>query len=179
MALPTIAGELGAGTAELQWMVNAYVLVFAGLMLPCGALGDRYGHRRSMLAGLVLFAAGSLVAAAANTAGPVIAARAVMGVGAAVLTPIALATLPVLFPEPRERAKALVGRDRRGGRRHSTRAADRGWLLGHYRWGSIFLINVPVAVAARWRPRCAGSGHTAGHPARLTVVDEPRRAQPA
>ncbi|MDI9941789.1 MFS transporter, partial [Rhodococcus sp. IEGM 1351] len=56
VALPTISADLGADTADLQWMVNAYVLVFAGLMLPCGALGDRYGHRRSLLAGLALFA---------------------------------------------------------------------------------------------------------------------------
>ncbi|MDX5962055.1 MFS transporter [Rhodococcus opacus] len=148
VALPTIAADLGAGTAELQWMVNAYVLVFAGLMLPCGALGDRYGHRRSMLAGLALFAAGSLVAAAAHTAGPVIAARAVMGLGAAVLTPIALATLPVLFPDARERAKALSVVIAAMGAGIPLGPLIGGWLLDHYWWGSIFLINVPVAAAA-------------------------------
>src|SRR4051794_38476133 len=88
VALPTLATELDAGTSELQWIVDAYVLVFAGLILPMGALGDRYGRKRLMLVGLALFAAASLFAMYASGTTGLIAARAVMGVGAAILTPL-------------------------------------------------------------------------------------------
>src|SRR4030095_3983344 len=96
------APELDAGTGELRWIVDAYVLVFAGLILPMGALGDRYGRKRMMLLGLALFAASSLFAMSADSAPEVIAARAVMGVGAAILTPLTAATIPVMFA-PHER----------------------------------------------------------------------------
>ena len=106
VALPTIATQLAVGTSTLQWIVNAYVLVFAGLLLPLGAIGDHYGRKRLMLVGLAGFAAASLLATWAQSAGPVIAARAVMGVGAAILIPMILAVLAVLF-SPQERGKAV------------------------------------------------------------------------
>src|SRR5215211_3046694 len=95
VALPTLATALHAGTDGLQWIVDAYVLVFAGLLLPMGSIGDRYGRKRLIIVGLVLFGAASVLATYASSTGPLIAARAVMGIGAAVLTPIAAAVLPV------------------------------------------------------------------------------------
>src|SRR3954462_9387782 len=104
VALSTLATALHAGTDGLQWMVDAYVLVFAGLLLPMGAIGDRYGRKRLIMTGLVLFGGASALATVADGAGTLIGARAVMGVGAAILTPVGMAILPVLFP-PAERAK--------------------------------------------------------------------------
>jgi MFS family permease len=106
VALPTIATELSAGTNALQWIVNSYVLLFAGLMLPIGAVADRYGRRALLLIGLATFAVASLAAAWAETSNAVVAARAVLGVGAAVIMPTTLATIAVLFA-PGERGKAL------------------------------------------------------------------------
>src|SRR5215470_1558125 len=97
VALPTLATSLNAGSDDLQWIVNAYVLVFAGLLLPMGALGDRYGRKRLLLIGLALFGGASLFAVFSHNAGQLIAARSVMGIGGAILTPITLAILPVLF----------------------------------------------------------------------------------
>ncbi|MFH5227577.1 DHA2 family efflux MFS transporter permease subunit [Antrihabitans spumae] len=147
VALPTIATELAAGTAELQWMVNAYVLVLAGLMLTCGALGDRYGRKRLLLAGLMLFAVSSAAAAWADTAAMVIAARAVMGVGAAIILPVVFAVLPVLFA-PSERGRAVSLTVMGVGIGIPLGPILGGWLLDHFWWGSIFLINVPMAVIA-------------------------------
>lgn len=147
VALPTLATQLHAGTSELQWLVDAYVLVFAGLLLPMGALGDRYGRRRLLLIGLALFAGASAVAVFASTPGQVIAARAVMGIGAAILTPITLAVLPVLF-EPHERGKAIAIATMGMGLGLPLGPIIGGYLLEHFWWGSIFLINIPVALIA-------------------------------
>ncbi|MFF8484205.1 MFS transporter [Streptomyces antibioticus] len=144
VALPTMAAELGAGTGEQQWMADAYIVVFAALMLPAGLLGDRFGRRRMLVAGLGVFLAGSALGALAGDVRWVIAARALMGVGAALVTPLALSVLPSLFP-PGERTKA-VGIVSAG----STLGLPLGpilggWLLDHFWWGSVFLINVPMA----------------------------------
>ncbi|MCZ7379896.1 MFS transporter [Micromonospora sp. WMMC250] len=147
VALPTIAGELSAGTDVLQWIVNAYVLVLAGLMLTCGALGDRYGRKRLLLIGLVLFAASSAAATWATEAEVVIAARAVMGLGAAIILPVAFAVLPALFSaQERGRAVALVVLGTGVGIPLGPLIG--GYLLENFWWGSIFLINVPMAIAA-------------------------------
>jgi EmrB/QacA subfamily drug resistance transporter len=145
VALPTIATELEVGTDGLQWMINSYVLVLAGLMLTCGAFGDRYGRKRLLLLGLGLFGASSAVAAWADSAGLVIAARGVMGVGAAIIMPVAFAVLAVLFgPQERGRAVSLlvVGL----GVGIPLGPILGGYLLQHFWWGSIFLINVPIAI---------------------------------
>src|SRR6185503_3497454 len=130
-----------------QWIVDAYVLVFAGLILPMGALGDRYGRKRLLLLGLALFAASSLFAVFASGAAGVIAARAIMGVGAAILTPLTLATLPVMFA-PHERSKAIALMTMGMGIGLPLGPIIGGYLLEHFWWGSIFLVNVPVAVVA-------------------------------
>lgn len=145
VALPTIATELEVGTDTLQWMVNAYVLVIAGLMLTFGALGDRYGRKRLLLIGLGLFGVSSAVAAGVDSAALVIAARAVMGMGAAIMMPVAFAVLAALFG-PSERGKAVSLLVMGLGIGIPLGPIIGGYLLEHFWWGSIFLINVPIAV---------------------------------
>lgn len=146
-ALPTLSQQLAASTSQLQWVTNAYTLVMAGLILPGGALGDRLGRRRLLGLGLVVFGVGSAAASQVGSAAGLIALRAVMGVGGALIVSLAFAILPTLFSEER-RARAV-----------SVLAATvfigvplgplvAGWLLNRYSWGSIFLINVPVVLVA-------------------------------
>ncbi|WP_432980902.1 MFS transporter [Dactylosporangium sp. CA-233914] len=147
VALPTLATAIDAGSDDLQWIVNAYVLVFAGLLLPMGALGDRYGRKRLLMTGLLLFAGSSLVAVFATDAAQVIAARALMGIGGAILTPLTMAVLPVLF-EPHERGKAISLLTMGMGVGLPLGPIIGGYLLEHFWWGSIFVINIPVALVA-------------------------------
>ena len=145
VALPTIATELEVGTDALQWMVNSYVLVIAGLMLTCGALGDRYGRKRLLLIGLGLFGTSSAAAAWADSAALVIAARGVMGMGAAIMMPVAFAVLAAIFgPSERGRAVSLLVMGLGIGIPLGPIVG--GYLLEHFWWGSIFLINVPIAI---------------------------------
>ncbi|MER6162902.1 MFS transporter [Streptomyces sp. NPDC001868] len=144
VALPTMAEQLGATTGELQWMADAYIVVFAALMLPAGLLGDRFGRRRMLIVGLGVFLAGSLVGALAQDVNAVVAARAVMGVGAALVTPLALSVLPSLFaPDERTKAVGIVSAGSMLGLPLGPIIG--GWLLNHFWWGSVFLINVPMA----------------------------------
>jgi EmrB/QacA subfamily drug resistance transporter len=147
VALPTLATSLHASTGALQWMVDAYILVFAGLLLPAGALGDRYGRKRLLLLGLAFFGAASAAATHAGSTGQLIAARAVMGIGAAVLMPVVVAVLPVIFP-PDERAKAVAFGSIGMGLGLPLGPIVGGYLLKHFWWGSVFAINVPVATLA-------------------------------
>jgi EmrB/QacA subfamily drug resistance transporter len=147
VALPTLAAALHADTAGLQWMVDAYILVFAGLLLPAGVLGDRYGRKRLLIVGLALFGAASAAATHAGSTGQLIAARSVMGIGAAVLLPVVVAVLPVLFP-PDERAKAIAVGAAGMALGLPLGPIVGGWLLDHFWWGSVFAINLPVAALA-------------------------------
>ncbi|MCZ4605632.1 DHA2 family efflux MFS transporter permease subunit [Streptomyces sp. Lzd4kr] len=144
VALPTMAADLGATTGQQQWMADAYVVVFAALMLPAGLLGDRFGRRRMLITGLGIFLAGSLVGALAGDVNAVIAARAVMGVGAALVTPLSLSVLPTLFG-PEERTKAVGIASAASALGLPLGPIIGGWLLNHFWWGSVFLINVPMA----------------------------------
>ncbi|NUP16356.1 MAG: DHA2 family efflux MFS transporter permease subunit [Streptomyces sp.] len=144
VALPTMAADLGAGTGEQQWMADAYIVVFAALMLPAGLLGDRFGRRLMLITGLGIFLAGSLVGALAGDVNAVIASRAVMGVGAALVTPLSLSVLPILFG-PQERAKAVGIASAASALGLPLGPIIGGWLLNHFWWGSVFLINVPMA----------------------------------
>ncbi|MEV4511212.1 MFS transporter [Dactylosporangium sp. NPDC049525] len=147
IALPTMAKDLDAGTSALQWMVNAYVLVFAGLLLPFGALADRYGRRRWLLAGLSVFALASLVATCADTAALVVAARAGLGLGAAIIMPTTLASIAAMFTgADRSRAVSVVVMGMGVGVPFGPIVG--GYLLERFWWGSIFLINVPIAAVA-------------------------------
>ncbi|AZQ37056.1 DHA2 family efflux MFS transporter permease subunit [Streptomyces cyaneochromogenes] len=144
VALPTMAADLGATTGQQQWMADAYVVVFAALMLPAGLLGDRFGRRLMLITGLGIFLAGSLVGALAGDVNAVIVARAVMGVGAALVTPLSLSVLPTLFG-PAERTKAVGITSAASALGLPLGPIIGGWLLNHFWWGSVFLINLPMA----------------------------------
>jgi DHA2 family multidrug resistance protein-like MFS transporter len=147
LALPTMAVSLHASTSDLQWIVAAYSLVLAALILPAGLLGDRYGRKRLLLGALAIFGGGSLWCAYSGSTGELIAARAVLGIGAAAIFPLALSVLPVLFaPEERGRAVAAIS----GAMMLSFPIGPivGGLLLDHFWWGSVFLINVPVVLIA-------------------------------
>jgi EmrB/QacA subfamily drug resistance transporter len=147
LALPTLATDLHASTAQLQWFVDAYLLVLGAMMLPAGLLGDRFGRKRLLLAALALFGLGSLACAYASTAGQLIAARALLGLAAAFVLPLSLAVLPVLFDEhERQRALAIVASSAIAS--YPLGPILGGWLLTHFWWGSVFLINVPVIALA-------------------------------
>ncbi|MEU2335917.1 MFS transporter [Streptomyces sp. NPDC013172] len=144
VALPTMAEQLGATTSAQQWMADSYVIVFASLMLPAGLLGDRFGRRRMLVTGLVIFLAGSAAGALADDVTQVVAARTVMGVGAALVMPLAMSVLPSLFgPGERTRAVGVVSAASALGLPLGPLIG--GWLLNHFWWGSVFLINVPMA----------------------------------
>jgi EmrB/QacA subfamily drug resistance transporter len=147
LALPTLAADLRASTGDLQWFIDAYSLVLAAALLPAGLLGDRFGRKRLLTGALVLFGAASLACAYASSADQLIAARAVLGLAAAVILPLSLAVIPVLFTaEERPRAIAAVGGATFLG--YPIGPILGGWLLDHFWWGSVFLINVPVVVLA-------------------------------
>ena len=147
LALPTISGDLHASTSDLQWILDSYSLVLAAVMLPAGLLGDRFGRKKVLLAALVLFGVSSAACAYATSVGELIAARAMLGIGAAAIFPLSLAVIPVLFTqEERQKAIALIA--------SATFISFPigpivgGYLLDHFWWGSVFLINVPVVVLA-------------------------------
>ena len=146
-ALPTLSAKLGATTADLQWIAAAYTLALGGLLLPGGVLGDRYGRKRLLLLGLAIFGVSSLVASQVTTAGALIAARALMGVGAALILPLSLSILPSMFTE-QERPRAVSAAAAGAFLGLPLGPLLAGWLLTHYAWGSVFLINAPVVVIA-------------------------------
>jgi EmrB/QacA subfamily drug resistance transporter len=146
-ALPTLARVLHAGTSSLQWITDAYTLCFAALLIPAGALGDRYGRRLSLVAGLIVFAAGSVAAAFASGTGTLIAARVGMGLGATFVMPATLSILNAVFP-PRERPQAIAAWSAVAGVGIILGPTLGGLLLTHFWWGSVFLINVPLVVLA-------------------------------
>ena len=146
-ALPTLSQKLGASTMELQWVMNAYTLVLAGLILPYGVLGDRLGRRRLLLFGLLVFGLASFFASRTSSPAGLIALRAMMGVGAAAILPLAFSILPSMFSdEQRPRAISVLAATVFLGLPLGPLAA--GFLLERFAWGSIFLINLPVVVLA-------------------------------
>jgi EmrB/QacA subfamily drug resistance transporter len=147
VALPQLADDLDASASALQWMVDAYSLVFAGLLFTAGTLGDRFGRRRALQGGMVLFLVGAVAASLADTAGQVIAARAVMGGAAAFVMPSTLSLLVNVFPpDERPRAIAVWAGIAAGGAAFGPPIS--GFLVEHFWWGSVFLINVPLLIIA-------------------------------
>jgi MFS transporter, DHA2 family, multidrug resistance protein len=147
LALPTIARAMHGSTGDLQWITDSYALVMAALMLPVGLLGDRYGRKRVLLASLVIFGASSVWVAYSGGIGELIAARAVLGIGAAGVFPMAIAVIPVLFREE-ERQRAITMMAATMFLSFPIGPILGGFLLDHFWWGSVFLINVPVVALA-------------------------------
>jgi len=147
VALPTLVRDLGASTSQLQWIVDAYTLVFAGLLLTAGSLSDRYGRRTALAAGLVTFGVGSLASAFAGSASTLIFTRALMGVGGAFIMPSTLSILTNVFPAE-ERGRAIGIWAGVSGLGIGIGPVVGGWLLTHFWWGSVFLVNVPVVIFA-------------------------------
>ncbi len=168
-ALPTMQGDLDASASELQWIVDAYAVLFAGLLLTAGALGDRFGRKRALIGGLLVFAVSALLGGLATNATQVIASRALMGVGAAFIMPATLSIITSIFP-PHERTKAIAIWAGFAGAGGSLGPIVTGGLLESYWWGSTLLVNVPIAlavVAAVWlaAPDSRDDTHTPLDPA--------------
>lgn len=147
VAAPGMLRDLQLTSADMQWIIDGYTVPYAALMLLFGVLGDRYGRRRALLAGLVAFAAGAVYGSFADSAGDVIVARIVMGVGAAVIMPATLSLLVAMFPV-HERARAIAAWAATSGLAIALGPLLAGWLLESNSWGSTFLINVPIAAFA-------------------------------
>jgi EmrB/QacA subfamily drug resistance transporter len=143
VALPTIQTQLDASSSELQWIVDGYMLVYAGLLLAAGTLGDRFGRRRALITGLLTFALGSVFAAMAGGATELIASRALMGVGAAAIMPTTLSILTNIFPDD-ERPKAIAIWAAVAGLGVAIGPISGGWMIEHMSYTGIFLFNLPA-----------------------------------
>ena len=143
VAIPTLQREFNATATSLQWMVDAYILVFAGLLLPMGSLGDRFGRKRALQIGLLVFGLASLFAAYAASSEQLIAARALMGIGGALIMPSTLSILTHVFPRE-ERGKAISIWAGVSGLGIGLGPLTGGLLLEYFWWGSVFLINIPI-----------------------------------
>lgn len=147
VAIPSLTTELDASTADVQWMINAYSLVQAGLLLTAGSSADRYGRKKMLIVGLALFGIGSLVAGLSESSGQLIAARAGMGVGGALLLTTTLAVVVQIFDDT-ERVKAIGIWSTVSSLGFAAGPLFGGFVLDHFWWGAIFLINIPVALIA-------------------------------
>ncbi|TML12511.1 MAG: DHA2 family efflux MFS transporter permease subunit [Actinobacteria bacterium] len=146
VALPTIVRELHATNTQLQWMVASYTLVFAGLLLTAGSLGDRFGRRPALQVGFLLFGFGSLLSAIAGSPNVLIGTRAFMGIGGAFIMPATLSIITNVFPA-RERGRAIGVWAATAGVGAALGPITGGFLLQHFYWGSIFLVNLPIVGA--------------------------------
>jgi EmrB/QacA subfamily drug resistance transporter len=160
LAMPTIQRKLGASLTELQWIVDAYILLLASLLLTGGTLGDMFGRKKAFLGGLVVFTGGSLFCALSPSTGVLIAARALQGIGAAIMMPSTLSILTNTFPDPKERAQAIGAWAGISGLALAIGPLIGGAMVDSLGWQSIFLINVPIglialAVALRFVPESA------------------------
>ncbi len=147
VAIPTLSRDLHASNSQLQWVIAAYSLVFAGLLFSSGATGDRYGRKGALQFGLVVYLLACLAATWSTSMPQLIACRAAMGVGAAFIMPSTLSILVNVFP-PEERTKAIAIWASVTGAAGAIGPVASGWLLGHFWYGSVFLVNVPILVLA-------------------------------
>jgi MFS transporter, DHA2 family, methylenomycin A resistance protein len=162
VALPSIGRELGGGVSGLQWVIDAYTVVFAGLLLSAGSLGDRVGARRVFDAGLVLFTVASAACAAAPSVPVLVIARIAQGLGAAMLVPSSLALLRAAYTEPRERARAVGAWGAIAGVGAASGPVLGGVLVGLISWRAVFVVNIPLgilglALASRHLPKSGES----------------------
>ncbi|MEU5759638.1 MFS transporter [Nocardia sp. NPDC047648] len=170
VALPSLGVQLHAGFSGLQWVVDAYTLVFAGLLLAFGHLGDRYGRRLVMMVGLAGVAVMSLGGALATDLAQVIAARAAMGVFAAAVFPATLALIINIFTDVRERTVAIAAWTAMAGFAIAIGPTAGGWLLEHFSWHSVFWVNVPVATIVLLLARILLPESKAAHTGGLDVI---------
>ncbi|WP_052848581.1 MFS transporter [Streptomyces avicenniae] len=169
VAAPDMTRDLGLDSSQLQWVIDGYTVPYAALMLVLGAVGDRYSRRGGLLAGLVVFAAGAVLGSLADSTGVVIAARVIMGVGAATIMPATLSLLVATFPRA-ERARAITAWTATSGLAIAVGPLVAGWLLEDHGWGSTFLINVPVAAVAFVAALTVVPPSRAATPGRLDLV---------
>ncbi|MEA2843876.1 MAG: hypothetical protein QOJ69_1547 [Actinomycetota bacterium] len=143
VALPSMQRDLGASASALQWIVDSYALVFAALLLPAGALGDRFGRKRALIFGLLVFTTGSVIGGLGTGATQVVVGRVITGIGAAFVMPATLSLLTTIFP-PQERRKAIATWAGFAGAGGALGPILSGALLEHYWWGAVFLVNLPI-----------------------------------
>ena len=170
VALPTMVRHLHASTSALQWVVDAYTLAMAGLLLTMGSLGDRIGRQRTLAGGLVVFGVGSALAALSSSSGQLIACRVLMGIGAAAILPATLSTLSNVFLVPKERAKAIAMWSAVAGLGVVIGPSLGGLLLEHFSWGSIFMVNLPIVLVALIGGRLVVPPTADAHPRALDPV---------
>ena len=147
VTLPTLVRDLNATSGDLQWIVDSYIVVFAGSLLAAGSLADRIGRKRTLLAGLAVSAGGSAWAAFSGDVGTLIAARASMGIGGALMIPSTLLIISNMFRDPAERQHAIGRWGATSGIGVALGPIIGGFLLARFWWGSVFLLNVPIAMA--------------------------------
>ncbi|WP_330287685.1 MFS transporter [Streptomyces sp. NBC_00576] len=169
VAAPDMTQDLGLSSADLQWVIDGYTVPYAALMLLLGAIGDKYSRRGALVLGLVVFGAGSIAGSLVGSAAGVIAARAVMGVGAALIMPATLSLLAATFPRA-ERAKAITLWTATAGLAIAAGPLVAGALLENHGWASTFLINVPIAALAIIGALVLVPPSKAGHHDRIDYV---------
>src|SRR5262249_53793435 len=145
VALPTLVRDLRASNSQLQWVVDAYNLVFAALLLVCGSLSDRLGRKGMLLSGLGVFGLASVAGGLTTTPGGLVAARSIMGLGAAMVFPATLSLISNVFTERSERARAIGLWGATAGMAIALGPIVGGWLLERFSWSSIFFAMAPVA----------------------------------
>jgi MFS family permease len=148
VALPTLVERLHASSSALQWIVDGYTVVFAGLLLTAGSLGDRFGRRAALSTGLVIFGVASAASALAANTGQLIALRALTGIGAALVFPATLSIIANVFPDARERQRAIAVWAGTAGIGIGLGPVAGGLLLRWFYWGSVFWVNVPICLLA-------------------------------